>query len=103
MSRALAAIDRSIGLNVVEVRFRLNEDLEVQARDDRVCAPSIARDRNRNLGAPPQYRRETPLQTPQQCEVPAIADGLPVRVQTHSQLEAKDCGDLRGKVDPQGT
>ncbi|HEV2007046.1 MAG TPA: hypothetical protein VGQ85_10565 [Candidatus Limnocylindrales bacterium] len=42
------------------------------------------------------------MQTPEQGEVPAVANGLSVRVETDAQLEAKDCGDFRSQVDPHG-
>ena len=95
--------DRSLdGLNVVKVRFRLDEDLEAHARDDGVRAPPVARQRNRNLRAPLQTWREPPMQTPEEGEVPAVTNGLSVRVETDAQLEAKDGRDFRGQVDPQG-
>jgi len=42
------------------------------------------------------------MQTPEEGEVPAVTNGLSIRVETDAQLEAKHCGDLRGQVDPQG-
>jgi hypothetical protein len=96
--------DRSLdGLNVVKVRFRLDEDLEAHACDDGVRAPPVACQRNWNLRAPLQPSREPPMQTPEEGEVPAVTNGLSVRVETDAQLEANDGGDLRGQVDPQGT
>ena len=90
------------GLNVIKVRFRLDEDLEAHARDDGVRAPPVARQRNRNLRAPLQTWREPPMQTPEEREVPAVTNGLSIRVETDAQLEAKDGRDFRGQVDPQG-
>jgi hypothetical protein len=34
--------------------------------------------------------------------VPAVANRLSIWVKTDAELEPKDCGDLRGQVDPQG-
>jgi hypothetical protein len=42
------------------------------------------------------------VQTPEEGEMPAVTNGLSIRVETDAQLEAKDGGDLRGQVDPQG-
>jgi hypothetical protein len=42
------------GLNIIQVRFRLDEDLEARARDHGVRAPLVAGQRNRNLRAPLQ-------------------------------------------------
>ena len=91
------------GLNVIKVRFRLDEDLEADARDDRVRAPPVARQRNRNLRAPMESRREPPMQTGEEGKVPAVTNGPSVRVETDAQLEAEDGRDFRGQVDPQGT
>jgi hypothetical protein len=95
--------DRSLeGLNVIQVRFRLDEDLEADAGDDRIRAPPVARQRNRNLRAPMQSWREPFMQTSEEGKVPAITNGLAVRVESNAQLEAKDGRDFRGEVDPQG-
>jgi hypothetical protein len=42
------------------------------------------------------------MQTPEEGEVPAVANRLSIRVKTDAQLEPKDCGDFRSQVDPQG-
>jgi hypothetical protein len=94
--------DRSLdGLNVIEVRFRLDEDLEAHARDDGVRATPVAGQRNRNLRAPLQPWRESRTQTTQEGEVPAVTNGVSIRVKTDAQLEPKDRGDFRGQVDPE--
>jgi hypothetical protein len=42
------------------------------------------------------------MQTSEEGKVPAVTNGLSVRVESDAQLEAKDGRDFRGQVDPQG-
>ena len=43
-------------LNIMQVRFSLDEDVEPPALDERIAAPMVACDRDRNLGSPPKAR-----------------------------------------------
>ncbi len=100
---ALLAGDAAFeGLDIVEMRLRLDKNLELVARDEGVRAAMIAFERLGNLCPPSKSRTESRLKPGEECEVALVAHRIAVGMEGHAQLVTKDGGEARSHVDRQG-